>query len=348
MDEVEARGPELASLAEVLEQVGREDRPEEEYIRLSQQHDELGQRYARLLDALQQRVGLARSWAQYQAVHQRTASRAREIQRRLEADDLTPEEAEALMRELQELCEGLDEWEAKKKELEGLVAGSDTTLKDRGSQRRLHFAAEMQALSGTLARTKTLLEQKQGRLDEISSQWQELERMEKELTSQLESTQTQLDTQTIGDSATVTSITELPEKVREIQQDLDSDYGPKLQEFQELARALMAADRTGAGRASRSQEAVETQWESVHEALGARFAACGKAAATWQEYTHARAAVTRALDHVTSHALPDDAPPPTTQQHVRTALDRCKVRATQTSQQARSRSPNQPNHLLST
>ena len=257
-------------------------------------------------------------------MHTDTTNRIRQIQQQLEADDLTPEEAEALMAELEELKGKLHEWEGKKAELEQLLTGSDTTLKDRGSQRRLHFSSEIQALTGTLGRTATLLQQKQGRLDEISAQWDDLEQREKELMGQLSHTQIQLNQQRLPETS-VKGVNQLSEQIKTIQQDLDADYSPKLQEFQELARNLMAADKTKAPRAQKCLENVDAEWETVHEALGDKFATCNKVSATWKQYNDAQGAVSKALQRV-GQTL-DDKQGLSSQQQVRRALDRCKVGA---------------------
>ena len=210
----------------------------------------------------------------YNNTHSATIQRIKAIQQRLESDDLTQEEISALTAELQELQSQVGEWDGKQQELEQLLAGADTVIKDRGSQRRLHFASEIQALAGTMGRTASLLEQKQGKLNKLSDLWGQFENKQNGLTTLLTTTQTHLNQQKLQQSS-LGGIQHLSDEVKTLQHQLDANT-PQLNEFQDLARQLIATDPVKANKAQQHLQRVEDQWDHVHDLLGEKFAQCSK------------------------------------------------------------------------
>ncbi len=209
---------------------------------LSSKHDTLKQGYQHLLQLLQYRVELCQQWTKYAAVAKQCKAQLRALQAKMAAGDLSQAELDSANQELADLKNIIGGWDDRRRDLDQLMVDAEMTIKDRSSQRAMHFQNEIQELLKFCDKTAFDLREKQGQLDELSKLWALFEEKRRNLAGTIENIEQQVDGAKVKDSS-LQGVKDMSEEVKAIEKELES-HQPEYKEFRDLGRQLVAADAT--------------------------------------------------------------------------------------------------------
>ena len=149
-------------------------------------------------------------------------------------------ELDAASQELSELRRDLSEWDDKRREVDLLKTDAEMTIKDRPTQRILHFHVEITELLTFCDRSAVQLKEKQGQLDELSTLWSLFEEKRQQLARTIENTEQQVEGVKVKDSS-LQGVKDMSDELKIIEKEFESQ-NPELKDFRELGHQLMAAD----------------------------------------------------------------------------------------------------------
>ena len=133
--------------------------------------EELDQQVERVTETLSARQDLCHKWLDYESLATATQDKVRSLQGQLESADFQEEDAGKVKTELDAAVTQLSKWEQEAGDLDDLSAKAEMTIKDRSSQRSLHFSVETKSVLRSCEQMCLAVEQKEGALHEIAEQW---------------------------------------------------------------------------------------------------------------------------------------------------------------------------------
>ena len=207
---------------------------------LSSKHDTLQGAHQRLLKLVTCRMELCKEWNMFAAMAKKARSQLTALQAKLASSDLSQAELDAASQELADLRKDLSAWDDKRRKVDQLMTDAELTIKDRPTQRVLHFQVEITELLTFCDRSAVQLKEKQGQLDELSTLWSQFEESRRQLAGTIENTEQQIESVKVRDSS-LQGIKDMSEEIRVVEREFES-HNPELREFRELGQQLMAAD----------------------------------------------------------------------------------------------------------
>ena len=228
---------------------------------LSSKHDTLKGAHQRLLKLVKCRMEVCQQWTKFAAMAKMARSKLTSLQTKFASNDLSQAELDAASQELADLRRDLSEWDDKRREVDKLMTDGELTIKDRPTQRILHFQVEITELLTFCDRSAVQLREKQGQLDELSTLWSLFEEKRRQLAGTIENTEQQVEGVKVKDSS-LQGIKDMSEDIKVIEKEFES-HSPELREFRELGQQLMAADSSNRNVA---QEVLgkEKQFKIMH------------------------------------------------------------------------------------
>ena len=133
--------------------------------------EELDEQVERVTETLSARQDLCHKWLEYESLATATQDNVRSLQGQLESSDFQEEDAGKVKTELDAAVIQLSKWEQEAGDLDDLSAKAEMTIKDRSSQRSLHFSVETKSVLRSCEQMSLAVEQKEGALHEIAEQW---------------------------------------------------------------------------------------------------------------------------------------------------------------------------------
>ena len=213
----------------------------------------MNEQYIALRDAFEQlqtlldcRLELCQEWGQFSAIHKDASARAKALQQRMESRDLTQEDIHQINDELADIQVALLDWEGRKEQLESLMNAGQVCVKDRSSQRTLHFNTEIGNVSAAFVRMSSMLEKKQGRLDEVAQLWQKFEEQKQELLTLLNRIKDQVQQIKVR-QPTLEGTRQYQGQMKELEGEVQGQ-ATKFEEFRDLGRQLSVLDPSKTGR----------------------------------------------------------------------------------------------------
>ena len=167
-------------------------------------------------------------------------SKLKAFQAKFASNDLSQAELDAASQELAELRRDLGEWDDKRRGVDQLMTDAEMTIKDRPTQRILHFQLEITELLTYCDRSAVQLKEKQGQLDELSTLWSLFEENRRQLAGTIETTEQKVESVKVKDSS-LQGVKDMSDDIKAIEKEFES-HNPELKDFRELGRQLMAAD----------------------------------------------------------------------------------------------------------
>lgn len=180
---------------------------------LRDRFDRVMEGYTRVDDLLKNREELCEKWDQYQTSHKDAQARLKTLQAKLASPNIKEEEVAKINAEVQALRNEMGKWGDQAEALDDLMATSQLTIKDRATQRTLHFGSELQALDSICDAVLFNSRQKQEHLGELAQLWADFEDKQAELVNKLGDLGEKISTAAVENS----SLEGMKELVREIE-----------------------------------------------------------------------------------------------------------------------------------
>lgn len=180
---------------------------------LRDRFDRVMEGYTRVDDLLKNREELCEKWDQYQTSHKDAQARLKTLQAKLASPNIKEEEVAKINAEVQALRNEMGKWADQAEALDDLMATSQLTIKDRATQRTLHFGSELQALDSICDAVLFNSRQKQEHLGELAQLWADFEDKQAELVNKLGDLGEKISTAAVENS----SLEGMKELVREIE-----------------------------------------------------------------------------------------------------------------------------------
>ena len=141
---------------------------EDEAAIMGDRFDKVMEGYTRLEDLIQNRENLCENWTKYHEDHKEAQARLKNLQAKLQNPDLKEEEVAKIKQEIEELRQNMKTWDKDVDELDALMGASQMVIKDRATQRTLHFNSELQSIENLCDTVSHNAEQKEHHLGELA------------------------------------------------------------------------------------------------------------------------------------------------------------------------------------
>jgi chromosome segregation ATPase len=210
--EYDENEPEFNALREEFKELIANCNDDEAAI-LRDRFDRVSSGYFKIEDLLKNREELCEKWDEYQASHKDTQSKLKTLQNKLASPNIKEEEVAKINAEVKALRDDMGQWMDEADALDELMATSQLTIKDRATQRTLHFGSELQALDSMCDSVLFNSKQKQEHLGELAQLWAEFESKQAELVDKLGDVGERIGTAAVNQS----SLQGVKDLVREIE-----------------------------------------------------------------------------------------------------------------------------------
>ncbi|KAH3752033.1 hypothetical protein DPMN_186641 [Dreissena polymorpha] len=185
---------------------------DDEAVILRDKFDRVMGGYTKIEDTLKSHKEVCEKWDQYQSSHKDAQARLKTLQAKLENPNIKEDEVAEIKEEVKSLRAEMGEWDNQVDALDELMATSQLTIKDRATQRTLHFGIELQALDSLCDSVLFNSSQKE-RISELAELWKKFEAKQAQLVEKLEDVGDRVETAVVPQS----SLQGVKDLVREIE-----------------------------------------------------------------------------------------------------------------------------------
>lgn len=167
---------------------------DDEAVILGDRFDKLMAGYTKMEDLVKNREEVCQKWDEYHTAHKDTQAKLKQLKARLANGDLTEDEVNQVKAELEEVKSGMYPWVESSEDFDELIGAAQMVIKDRASQRTLHFGSELQAMENLCDQVAFSTQQKQEQLEEVSQLWKDFVDRNRELIGQVKAIEDQAKT----------------------------------------------------------------------------------------------------------------------------------------------------------
>ena len=185
--------------------------PEEEAAILRERYDHAMANYSKLDDMIKNREEICEQWSKYAADHKDAQTKLKMLQAKLASPEIQQEEVEKINKEVASLRKSMMPWDKLANKLDDQMDMAHLIIKDRATQRTLHFNSELQNLQTMCDNVSSNVQSKQGHLSELSQLWEEFSGRKDSLLAVLQELAERVGGAIVNDS----SLSGLKELVRE-------------------------------------------------------------------------------------------------------------------------------------
>lgn len=185
---------------------------EEEAALLRDRFDRLMAGYTKVEDLIKNREDLCEEWTNYTGDQKDVQAKLKILQQKLQAPDISEEEVAKINKEVEALRRSMAPWNRKKEQLDDLMGTAQLVIKDRATQRTLHFGTELQALENMCDSVSTNAKQKEGHLVELSQLWDDFDQKKDHLLDKLQTLSEKIQNSSV-DASSLQGIKELVNEV---------------------------------------------------------------------------------------------------------------------------------------
>nr|KAG5692778.1 hypothetical protein BaRGS_009394 [Batillaria attramentaria] len=293
---------------------------EEERAVLMDRFDKVVEGYTKMEDLIGAREDVCHQWSKYSDAHKAAQAKLKSLQARLAAPDITEEEVAKIMQEIQELRQSMSPWSQEAESLDEMMSSAQMVIKDRATQRTLHFGSELASLEHMCDTVGQTAQQKESHLGELLQLSDDFSQRKDQLVKSLKQVESRIASSKAGQS----SLQGIKDLVREIEDIRDDVFArnPEYEQLRELGRQIMHADPSKAAQIQSQLGQVSEAWERVQAKLGEQHQYYSGIANLWQTYNDSKQSVGRVLEDVSPLVEQDIAF--SNQNDVKRALDQHK------------------------
>ncbi|GFO48198.1 nesprin-1, partial [Plakobranchus ocellatus] len=269
----------------------------EEAALLSERFDKLMGGYTTVEDLINSRTQLCGKWSDFSDNQKDLQAKIKTLQARLASPDIREEEVAQIVKEIEGLRASMAPWANEAPVLDDLMSQAQMSIKDRATQRTLHFGSELQALETACDQASNSARQKDAQLGELNQLSAQFGEKKDDLVRGLVSVQDRL----LAARATKSDLQGLKDLVREIEDIRDDMYthNPEYEQLRELGRQIMNSDPAKAAAIQQQLGQVSAAWEEVQGLLADKHQQYSGVANMWSQYNDAKQGVMRVMEDVT-------------------------------------------------
>ncbi|KAK7104412.1 hypothetical protein V1264_019133 [Littorina saxatilis] len=269
---------------------------EEERAVLMDRFDKFVDGYTKMEDLIGEREELCGHWNNYSDAHKTAQTKLKNLQARLASPDIKEEEVAKIMAEVQELRKSMSPWNQQAEGLDEMMSNAQMVIKDRATQRTMHFGSELQALEHMCDSVGQTAAQKEEHLGELLQLSDDFGGRKDALVKALQQVDDRLADAKAGNSS-LQGIKDLVAEIEDIRDDVFS-RNPAYEQLRELGRQIMHADPSKAAQIQAQLGQVNKEWEQVQGKLGEQHQYYSGVANQWQAYNDAKEGVSKVLEDV--------------------------------------------------
>lgn len=263
---------------------------------LSGRFDKLMQDYTQIEDLIGNREELCTKLFKYTDAQADIQAKVKELQARLSSPNIQEKEVAEIQRELERLQKSMQPWSREADALDKLMSDAKIAIKNRGTQRNIHFGSELQSLKNAFDTISHTAKQKESHLGEVAELSSKFIQTNKDLTGNLAEVQKKLNTTQITKS-TFQGLKDLAKQIEDIRGDLHM-YNPDYERLRDLAREVMISDPTKSAAIQQQLAQVSSGWEAVQTQLAEKQQQCAGVINTWQQYNDVKQGAAKILGDV--------------------------------------------------
>ncbi|ESO86156.1 hypothetical protein LOTGIDRAFT_167389 [Lottia gigantea] len=269
---------------------------EEEAAILSERLDRLLNNYSDMEDTIQKREQLCENWINFNDKQKEAQARLKALQARLASPDVKEDEVIQIKREIEMIKNGLQNWNQQSEPLDELMVNAKMTIKDRATQRSLHFGSEVQGIANSCDNVMYEAERKEEHLGELHQLSDDFSDKKKQLIAKLGDLEKKINSAKVNKS----DLQGLKDLVSEIEDVRDEMYAlnPEYEQFRELGRQIMQADVDKSPIVQTQLNQVNEAWDRVQSLLGDKHQTYTSYVNLWMQYNDAKSGVNHVLDDI--------------------------------------------------
>ncbi|XP_025103982.1 nesprin-1-like isoform X4 [Pomacea canaliculata] len=269
---------------------------EEERRVLMDRFDKVVESYTKMEDLIGAREELCQQWSKYSDVHKTAQTKLKSLQARLGAPDVREEEVVNINQEIQDLRRDMIPWSQNAETLDEKMSLAKLLIKDRATQRTLHFGSEFQALESMCDTVGLTAQQKKEHLGELLQLNADFNSRKDALFRNLQ----QVDMKIASSKPNQSSLQGIRDLVRDIEDVRDDMFSlnPEYEQLRELGRQIMVSDPSKLSQIQSHLAQVSETWEKVQAKLGEQLHNYNNVANLWQSYNDAKQGVGHVLETV--------------------------------------------------
>ncbi|CAL1544282.1 unnamed protein product [Lymnaea stagnalis] len=269
---------------------------EEEAAILSERFNKIIEGYTKVEDLIGNREDLCKKWVGYNDAQKDVQAKLKALQARLQSPNISEAEVAQIMQEINTLRKSLQPWSKEADSLDDLMSTAQMVIKDRATQRTLHFGSELQALENLCDQAGASAKQKVEQLGEITQLSTEFVHKKDDLVGNLIKVQNKLLAAKPGKS-NLQGLKDLVKEIEAIREDVFSN-NPEYEQLRELGRQIMHSDPNKAAAIQQQLGQVNAAWEEIQGLIADKHQQLNGVANMWQQYNDAKQGVLKIVDDV--------------------------------------------------
>ncbi|KAL5008450.1 hypothetical protein ScPMuIL_014031 [Solemya velum] len=293
---------------------------EDEAAILSDRYNHLLQAYSKTEELIQNREDVCQQWTEYQTDHRDFQGKLKTLQGKLASPNVKEDEVTSINAEIENLKKGMSIWSNQAEDLDELMASSQMTIKDRASQRTLHFGSELQSIDSLCDSVSFAAHQKEEHLGELQKLCIGFEAKKDSLVEKLGGIEQRIDACVAKDSS-LQGVKDLVREIEEIRDDVFI-HNPEYEQLRDLGRQIIQTDPRKSTAIQGQLGEVSEAWETIQALLTEKQQYYNSVTNIWQQYNDAKHGVVRVLDDLDPMVEQDVIF--TTQPEVKKSLDQHK------------------------
>ncbi|KAH9507324.1 hypothetical protein Btru_056910, partial [Bulinus truncatus] len=269
---------------------------EEEAANLSERFNKILEGYTQVEDLIDNREDLCKKWTNYSDTQKEVQTKLKALQARLQSPNVSENEVAQIKREIDTLRKTLQPWSQESDHLDDLMSTAQMVIKDRASQRTLHFGSEVQNLETLCEQAGSTARQKEDQIGELTQLTNEFIQNKDDLVEHLLDVQKKLQSAKAGKSS-AQGIKDLVKQIEAIREEVFS-HNPEYEQLRELGRQIMHVDPSKAAAIQQQLGQVSAAWEEIQGIIADKHQQFNGVANMWQQYEEAKQGVMKIVGDI--------------------------------------------------
>ena len=315
------REPTFVELSTEVERLRKACKDDSEREHLLQQHNDVRERFNTVYALNEHRLDLCLAWAQFLALQSQVSAHRQALQQRMRTQNFTQNDVTEAEQQLDELQAGVDHWKARDDEMQVLSKeAGGCAVKSRSSQNTLNFRTEVLNLEKSLETLRSLLEARQGKLDEITDAQKQFE----DALQDALASRSNLDAQFRACVVSQCELTSVKEHLKQLKTlEAETAKAAQITRVKDVGRKLTSFDPTKRQDVQKQIAEAEAGFTSLQDQLCSSIASTSNVVSAWQLYADDVKQMRHTLDQC-APAAQDDVEI-TSMLSVKQVLDRTRV-----------------------
>ncbi|BFZ08024.1 hypothetical protein BsWGS_11063 [Bradybaena similaris] len=258
---------------------------------LNERYDRLLTLYTQLEQLVNDRGLICDTWHKFSEVQKYIKGKVNVFQANLLSPDTKENEVTQIIDGVEGLRRSIQPWSQDAAVLDDLMLKAQVVVKDRPTQRTLHFGSELKTLVKLFDTVDNSAKQRETQLEELKQLSSEFVHQKDSLVNSLIDIQEKLKSTNIGKSSHQ-GIQDLIRNVEAIHENLHL-HNQEYERLRELGRQIMASDPAKVAAVQQQLGQMNADWEAVQNLLVEKQQLYNGIAHTWQQYNVGKQRITK-------------------------------------------------------